>query len=107
MSYGLRIARANHARSIVLPGPTMISRSTPTPTMNPYRNGTQTILQVLGLIGLWLLIGMVDEPIVAILGGGFCLLVWGANLSDKLRYQSKASPHEIRFPTQNDAYYRT
>ena len=37
----------------------------------------------------------------------FCLCIWTYNIYDKISYRKRSSPDEIRFPTQNDSYYKT
>jgi hypothetical protein len=49
---------------------------------------------------------MIDNPIVAIISGVFWLFVWSLNIYDKIKYRSKKYPNEIRFPTQNDSYFK-
>ncbi|MEL6627086.1 MAG: hypothetical protein AAFO96_06170 [Bacteroidota bacterium] len=66
----------------------------------------KTISQVLSFLALCLLIGMIDNPVVAILSGIFWLFVWTYNIYDKVNYRNKKYQNEIRFPTQNDSYFK-
>lgn len=49
---------------------------------------------------------MIDNPIVAIISGAFWLFVWSFNIYDKIKYRNKKYQDEIRFPTQNDSYFK-
>ena len=72
--------------------------------MKKYRDDIKTIFQVLSYIALYFAIIMIDNPIVAIISGGFWLLVWSFNIYDKIKYRNQKYQDEIRFPTQNDSY---
>jgi len=72
--------------------------------MKKYRDDIKTIFQVLSYIALCFAISMIDNPIVAIISGGFWLFVWSFNIYDKIKYRNKKYQDEIRFPTQNDSY---
>jgi hypothetical protein len=74
--------------------------------MKKYRDDIKTIFQVLSFIALYFLFIMIDNPIVAIISGGFWLFVWSFNIYDKIKYKNKKFQDEIRFPTQNDSYYK-
>ena len=49
---------------------------------------------------------MIDNPVVAIISGGFWLFVWSFNIYDKIKYRNQKYQDEIRFPTQNDSYFK-
>lgn len=72
--------------------------------MKKYRDDIKTIFQVLSYIALYFAISMIDNPIVAIVSGGFWLFVWSFNIYDKIKYRNQKYQDEIRFPTQNDSY---
>ena len=72
--------------------------------MKKYRDDIKTIFQVLSYIALYFVISMIDNPIVAIISGGFWFFVWSFNIYDKIKYRNKKYQDEIRFPTQNDSY---
>jgi hypothetical protein len=74
--------------------------------MKKYRDDIKTIFQVLSFIALYFLFSMIDNLIVAIISGVFWLFVWSLNIYDKIKYRSKKYPNEIRFPTQNDSYFK-
>jgi hypothetical protein len=74
--------------------------------MKKYRDDIKTIFQVMSFIALYFLFIMIDNPIVAIISGGFWLFVWSFNIYDKIKYKNKKFQDEIRFPTQNDSYYK-
>lgn len=74
--------------------------------MKKYRDDIKTIFQVLSFIALYFLFSMIDNPIVAIISGGFWLFIWSFNIYDKIEYRNKKFQDEIRFPTQNDSYYK-
>ena len=72
--------------------------------MKKYRDDIKTIFQVLSYIALYFAISMIDNPIIAIISGGFWLFVWSFNIYDKIKYRNQKYQDEIRFPTQNDSY---
>ncbi len=74
--------------------------------MKKYRDDIKTIFQVLSYIALYFAISMIDNPVVAIISGGFWLFVWSFNIFDKIKYRNKKYQDEIRFPTQNDSYHK-
>jgi hypothetical protein len=74
--------------------------------MKKYRDDIKTIFQVLSYIALYFAISMIDNPIVAIISGAFWFFVWSFNIYDKIKYRNKKYQDEIRFPTQNDSYYK-
>jgi hypothetical protein len=74
--------------------------------MKKYRDDIKTIFQVLSYLALYFAISMIDNPIVAIICGGFCLFIWSFNIYDKIKYRNQKYQDEIRFPTQNDSYYK-
>jgi len=69
-----------------------------------YRDDIKTIFQVLSYTALYFTISMIDNPIVAIISGGFWLFVWSFNIYDKIKYRNQKYQDEIRFPTQNNSY---
>ncbi len=72
--------------------------------MKKYRADIKTIFQVLSYIALYFAISMIDNPIIAIISGGFWFFVWSFNIYDKIKYRNKKYQDEIRFPTQSDSY---
>ena len=74
--------------------------------MKKYRDDIKTIFQVLSFMALYFTISMIDNPIVAIISGGFWLFVWSFNIYDKIKYRNKKYQDEIRFPTQNDSHFK-
>lgn len=71
-----------------------------------YKDDIKIIFQVLSYLALYFMISRVDNPIVAIIAGGFCFIVWSFNIYDKIKYRNKKYLNEIRFPTQNDSYFK-
>lgn len=74
--------------------------------MKKYREDIKTIFQVLSYIALYFAISMIDNPTVVIICGVFWLFVWSFNIYVKIKYRNKKYPNEIRFPTQNDSYFK-
>jgi len=74
--------------------------------MNKYKDDIKTIFQVLSYIAFYFMISMIDNPILATISGAFWLFVWSFNIYDKIKYRKKKDQNEIRFPTQNDSYFK-
>ena len=66
----------------------------------------KTIFQVLSYIALYFSVSMMNNPTVVFMSGTFCFFVWSFNIYDKVKYRSQKYQDEIRFPTQNDSYFK-
>ena len=74
--------------------------------MKIYKEDIKTIFEVLSYIAILFMFIMIDNEIMVVSGGILSLTFWSFNIYDKLQYRKHEFSNEIRFPTQNDSYFK-